>query len=172
MTSCVSDGCCVEEWTAMQSRLVYPGNGRLRLQIEMFLPADPELAAQSEEDSRRARPRRHRQSEAASVRKLPASMASFDREDGRQRLELCRDARGATPRGLHRVGQHPRDRLLVKHHLGRKQRLVMAVRPAVAFTGHVGLRQDGQTTPGSSNAREPSSSVTSACACGAHTGQA
>ena len=41
---------------------------------------------------------------------------------------------GAALRGVERLGQHPRDGLVVEHHLARKQRLVVPGRAGVALT--------------------------------------
>ena len=44
-------------------------------------------------------------------------------------------------RGLERLGQHPGDRLPVKHHLVRKERLVVARAAGVAFAWHIVSRE-------------------------------
>ena len=78
---------------------------------------------------------------SGSVRKLSAAIAcSIVRIAGSGSYSTVH-ARGAAPRGLERLGEHPGHRLAVEHHLGGKQRLVVAVRAGVAFARHIGAGQ-------------------------------
>ena len=88
---------------------------------------------------RAARPRRRRDAAARrSVRKLPAAMASLDREDRRQRLVVDPDRGRRRARACSsRLGDHPRDGLAGEAHLGREQRLVVSRRTDVVLAGHV-----------------------------------
>ena len=125
-----------------EAGLVDPRERRLRLEIEMLLTADPQFAFDAQRtrlDDRRVavRDREGLVEEAACVNRL------LDRQNGRQRLEFDDDPFGAEPRGFDRVAQHPRNRLVIEQHFGRKKRLIVTVRAAVAFAGHVALGEHG-----------------------------
>ena len=119
--------------------LVNPGDAGLRFQVEVLLAADRDLAL----DAQRARlddgDVAARQVEK--VREIAVGVDGLlDREDRGKRLVRRRHPGGAPLCGVERVGQDPRNRLPVKHDLARKQRLVVAIRAAVAFARHVGRR--------------------------------
>ena len=147
---------------ADEAGFVYPGDRGLRFQIEMFLAADAQLALDMElarVDARHVSAR----DTVLSGEKAVALYGFFQREDRRQRLIIDRHTCGALPRGLDSVAEHPRDRLMVIHHFGGKQRLVVAARARVAFARHIRIGQNpghaGHLRGGSCGNRPTRSSV-------------
>ena len=122
-------------------RLVDVGERALGLEVEVLLPGHLDLAAEH--------PRRRGQSllDVASLdRRLPAlEAARRDRlpqaDHGGQWLVVDLDRRGAQPRGLEGLGEHPADGMAVVHHLAREQRLVV-LHPRVVDPGDVVGGQD------------------------------
>ena len=57
---------------------------------------------------------------------------------GGQRLVLRDHRQGAEARGFQRLAQHPRHRLVVKHHLAGKDRLIVPYRAGIAFARDIG----------------------------------
>ena len=159
-TSCVSDGCCVDEWTATNPALIDPREGGLRLEVEMLLAADPQLALDTSASCasiaatyRRREPKRLGE-ETVGVDGL------LDRQDGRQRLDtpLSRARRRAWRRPASRPAPtrpaggetSPRAGTAARRGDSRRCRLRRARRLCVSTV----------TTPGSCSAGDASSSVT------------
>jgi hypothetical protein len=121
---------------------VQPGDRRLRLEIEMLLATDDEFAFEAE----RA-PLDHRHVAAGEAQRVGQKAAGVDRlldaENRRKRFVGGDDAVRAALRVVQRVGEHPRDRLAMKHDLAREQRFVVAARSAVAFACHIGRGERG-----------------------------
>ena len=119
------------------ARFVQPGDGALRFQIKMLLAADTQLAREAVRAGGQRRfgvPARQPQRTGVET---AGGDGFVDGEDRRQRPVVHPHARCPAPRSLQRLRQHPRDRLLVVHHLGGKQRLVMARDARLVFARHI-----------------------------------
>ena len=105
----------------------------------MLLSADSQLAL----DAQRARFER-RDVAARNAQRLGEKAAGFDRlldrQDRGQRLVLDRHTPRSPLRRLERFAENPGDGLVVEHHFIGKQRLVVAIRPAVSLPGNIGVR--------------------------------
>ena len=106
------------------ARLVDLGERAVRLEVEVLLAGEVELAA---EDAWR---RGERRLDVAALHQRPAALEAVGgdrlahRHDGGQRLVVDLDRQGPEPGGLEGLGEHPAHGLPVEHHLGREQRLV------------------------------------------------
>ncbi len=106
--------------------LVDEGQRGVRLEVEVLLAGELELAA---EHVRRPGEAGLDVAAAPAAVAPPWKLCGVDRlahrHEGRQRLGVDLDRRGAEPGRLDRLAEHPAHRVAVEHDLGREQRLVV-----------------------------------------------
>ena len=123
------------------ARFVQPRHGRLRLQVKMLLAADVNLAFDAMRTLRQLRFGIAAPYAERTAVKTPLRDRVFHGENRRQRPVLRDHRQRAEAGGFQRLAQHPRHRLIVKHHLARKDGLIVPYRAGIAFARHIGRGQ-------------------------------
>ena len=127
----------------MKPGFVNPRNGRLRLEIEMLLPADPQLAV----DSQRARLDHRRiavgDAERLGEKACRASIASSIVRIAGNGSYSSAHTRRPRARRVKSLAQAPMQPADGERALRREQRLVVTIRAAVSLAWDIRLRQHG-----------------------------